>query len=172
MPPLKVCCLEAPRMNLFKESNSSFRSTVSLGNNTKKSVSFDDNVLPYETIHVNDFTDEEYHAYWLTSDEFLMIMDMAEINIKLMQLGEKQNDTTICYRGLEGRTPKANARYGDKYYDIVASILNEQDYQQLCVFKDEEIIASLCRDKTQKCKDTASARARKDEYAAREYLMR
>ena len=176
MPPLGETLHPHPHMTLMNESNSSFRSTVSLGVDQKhrRSVSFDENVEIWEALHVNDFTDEEYESYWFSPEECNTIVDMIEITVQLMELGQDEGtDPNVCFRGLETRTAEGNAYYDTIYVDTVASVLDEQDYQRKKGWVDVERIALVCQEQSQAGKDYARLRAQDDCFeATKHYIIR
>lgn len=147
----------------FDESSSSLRSTLSLGLNKKPTVTFSEEVLVEETLHANNFTNEEYLSYWVSDEERNVILDMIEITVQLMELGQEEDeDANICYRGLETRTAQGNTYYDTMYQGTILSVLYEQDSQREHGFLDEERIALSSINQTQVCRDFALSRARYD----------
>jgi hypothetical protein len=126
-------------------------------------VAFCDEVAVKETIHVNDFTDEEYYLYWVTHVEQSVMSDMTDITTELMSIGAKEDGEHICFRGLEGKTQEATQEYTDKYMDIVYSVMQEQEYRLQDGSVDHVRIAELYREWTKPCKEIALQRARMDE---------
>lgn len=75
---------------------------------SRKVVSFDEMVRVRETLHINDFSVEEYSRCWITNDEQQVIHSMADITTELMVMGMVEDDGIgICYRGLECKTQRA-----------------------------------------------------------------
>ena len=90
-------------------------------------VTFNECVDVRETIHVNDFTDEEYQLYWISPSEQDVILNMADITAELMTIGAIEDDEHICFRGLEGKTPEGNQEYSDMYLNLVEALIIEQE---------------------------------------------
>jgi hypothetical protein len=176
MPPLGEACYQSHHhvVAFLNNSNNSFLSTESVGLNRKPPVTFNDDVVIEETLHVNDFTEEEYRSYWFTTEECNIIIDMIEITVELMEVGqEEDDDTNICYRGLESRTAEGNTYYNTVYEYTVLSVLDEQDNQRHHGLVDEERLALTCRAQTQMCKEFALSRARDDsQEAAKVHILR
>jgi len=181
MPPLgEVVYNGSSRLNLFGEERgcSSFRSTVSRGHSSRKdealSVTFCETVEIEETLHLDNFSEEEHSAYWMTGEEYNQIIDMADIQVELMQQGEPEDpDCFLYYRGLESRCTLANDAYEEMYFELVYALLYEQECQRDQGFYDSERIASLCSQFTQESQLLAREVADKDAIEARlEYQLR
>jgi hypothetical protein len=167
----------------FGDSNSSLHSTVTVNSPisatsgkrlrqhilVRRRVTFSDTVQVVETIHVNDFSDEEYSLYWISHDEQDVILNMADVTAELMSIGACEDDEHICFRGLEGKTPEANQEYSDKYINLIDAILYEQEQDRISGREmiDHERIAQLYGGWTQPCKEIAWHRALLDEHIAR-----
>jgi hypothetical protein len=141
---------------------------------TRRTVSFNENVDVKETIHVNDFTDEEYQLYWISHSEQDVIMNMAEITTELMAIGAFEDEEHICFRGLEGKTPEATLEYSDMYLNLVEALIYEQE---LCRASPDgrinyEHIAALYGEWTQTCKEIAWHRGQLDEHEVRQQCSR
>ena len=178
MPPLGEVCHGDTRLNFVGERGgcSSFRSTVSLGHNSKKegrpSITFCETVEVEETLHLNDFSEEEYQAYWISGEEFGQIIDMADIQAELMQQGEPEDpECFLCYRGLEGRSTTANETYEQVYFDMMYAVLYEQENQRELGYYDAESLAALCCDTTKECKLQALQKAQEDLIEAKSYYQ-
>ncbi|KAG7368076.1 hypothetical protein IV203_030819 [Nitzschia inconspicua] len=133
-------------------------------------VSFNDNVHVRETIHLNDFSDEEYAMYWITSEEQDVILNMANIIVELLGMGVAEDGEHICYRGLEDKTEQASQAYSEMYLSLVEAILQEQDQSRSATpdgVLDHDRIAALYQEWTFACKNVAWQRAQLDEYQAR-----
>lgn len=126
-----------------------------------------------ETIHLHDFTDEDYHMYWISHAEQSMILDMADMTTALWQMGAAEDlENHICYRGLEGKSPEAVEDYTERYLDLVQGVLWAQEN---CMDADGTInhdqIAELYQECTRQCQEVAWQRAQMDEYEACQYYM-
>ena len=125
------------------------------------SVSFNQMVIIYECIPIEDYTPEEIKASWFTSEEYKQIRESTKEDLKLMesdQLAESRQ------RGLENRTKQGMRRklyFRQKAYEAVFS---EIDYQYEEGILDEETIAGsyhfACRSSTVMALKTARKDAR------------
>jgi hypothetical protein len=167
----------APRMPILvdNESGNSFRSTISTGLNSNgktRSVSFNDSVEVVEILHVNDFTDDEYHDYWLEADACRIISEMVGITVDLMNLGGEEDSDIICFRGLEGKTTEGSALYAHKYHELVRSVLNEQDRQRRQRRRDSTKLAKVSSHFSRDCTKAAQRLGSQDESEANNCLVR
>jgi hypothetical protein len=159
------------------KSSTTTTTTTTTASTSHRRVSFNEYVNVKETIHVNDFTDEEYQLYWMSHSEQDVILNMADITAELMTIGAVEDDEHICFRGLEGKTPEGNQEYSDMYLHLVEALIIEQEqcktmmsHPQLQVVDVHEHIASLYREWTQSCKEIAWHRAQLDEQEVRQDL--
>jgi hypothetical protein len=130
-------------------------------------VSFDETIRVKETLHINDFSEEEYCMYWITSDEQVVILNMADITTELMCMGALEDGENICFRGLEGKTEQANQEYSEKYLGLINAIIMEQEQSSSNGTLDHDRIATLYQEWTCACKQLAWQRGQLDEYHAR-----
>jgi hypothetical protein len=177
--------------SLFGDSCSSLRSTITVNAGAAATSSSSSNIVPpstkttrrrdrtvnfcskvtvEETIHVNDFSDEEYYLYWITHNEQSVMMGMIDITTELMSIGASEDGEHICFRGLEGKTQQATQDYTDKYMDIVHAVMEEQQYRLQDGSVDHTRIAELYREWTKPCKEIALQRALMDRNEAQSYL--
>ena len=131
-------------------------------------VSFCETVVAGETLNIEDFTPQEYESYWVNNDEFKVRTRYANIAAELFDLFGKtqEEDGDTYYRGLENRTTVAIERYTEKYFAMILTVLNEQDFQKSLGFVDSERVAMACRPRTYLCQQEALLRAKLDELAA------
>jgi hypothetical protein len=175
MPPLGDSISVRDVVLLNDNSSSSLSSTLTrLRLDKKPAVSFTETVLVGTTINIRDMTEEEYQSYWMGSNEFRIRARSADISSELFEVMGKTHygDDYTCYRGLEARTTAAIDRYTDKYFDMILTVLDEQDLQRSLGFLDNERIATACRSKTYLCQQEALLRAMEDQLAAVASLLR
>jgi hypothetical protein len=124
-------------------------------------------VTVQETLHINDFTVEEYNLYWINNEEQDVILNMADITTELMTMGAFEDGQNLCFRGLEGRSSEANQEYSDKYLSLVEALVLEQEESRAGSAHgrlDHDHIAALYQVWTQSCKEVAWFRAQQDQY--------
>ena len=114
-------------------SSNTAASDVATGSNSKSSrrVRFNETVFVRATLHVDDYTDEEYDAAWFNKQECAQIKEDYSKTVALVQTGIKldEDDEEHCLRGLEPRTPRGYRRRRDNKYVGMCVVLDEQDRQ-------------------------------------------
>uniref|UniRef100_A0A7R9ZPG0 Uncharacterized protein n=1 Tax=Craspedostauros australis TaxID=1486917 RepID=A0A7R9ZPG0_9STRA len=129
----------------------------------RKSVRFAEHNEVHDTLHVNDFTDVEFSSSWLSDVDFQIITEMARITIELIELGESEDASPqLCFRGLRSRTWFAEEKLRRRHQNLVAVVLEEQDFQASRAICDHEYIAELCSMHTKDSVLRARARAEQD----------
>mmetsp|Transcript_123091 Transcript_123091/g.184099 ORF Transcript_123091/g.184099 Transcript_123091/m.184099 type:complete len:174 (+) Transcript_123091:169-690(+) len=166
-----------PRMPMLVdyESENSFQSTISTNNvngNNKRSIRFKGNVEVIEVLHANDFSDDEYHDYWLSAHEYRIISEMVDITVGLMNLGGEEDSDIICFRGLEGKTTESRVLYAHKYHELVQSVLNEQDRQRRRRRRGSSKLAKVSAHLSGDCRKTANKLGEQDALEARQCTIR
>ncbi len=91
----------------------------------KQSVSFLPSVLVYQTLHINDFTNEEIENTWYDADEMADIVNKC-VNMIASRDSMSSDD---CFRGLEVRTPEAQKKRTTHRFCAIDDVLGEQDSQ-------------------------------------------
>uniref|UniRef100_A0A7R9ZMR6 Uncharacterized protein n=1 Tax=Craspedostauros australis TaxID=1486917 RepID=A0A7R9ZMR6_9STRA len=96
--------------------------------NRKKSVSFNRRVRVKETLHLNNYTDAEIDACWLSKQESMHIRQ--DIANTLRQ--HHQHNGGVSYsdiRGLECRTKQGSEQRRRDRNESISAVLDEQDLQ-------------------------------------------
>jgi len=99
-------------------SSSTFSLTVS---KRTPNVSFSPIVYVGTTLHLHEFSDEEYSRCWVSSEEYEQQKRFADLASELYELfglltrASSNDDDGVCVRGLEWRTPTAVATYSQLY---------------------------------------------------------
>lgn len=122
---------------------------------TKKSVSFHEKVRCTATLHVNDYTDEEYVNSWYQKHEFREIRREIANTIQLYEAGAIQGDSTkFCLQGVENKMAMQAQRKRDSKMMAWSAVLDAQT----SFFGDADMIASAYSEAVQL--SAADARAR------------
>jgi hypothetical protein len=151
----------------------------------KKSVTFHGAVRVYPHLHINDITPFEWSQSWYNDEEISEIKSECTLTVNLVKSGhismnddDENNDSssqswsTLCFRGLEFRTPEgAQCRRENKYMGW-DRVLEEQDAQYARGVFDADAIAQKYNEVSFHCQAQAHAQALEDArvvfYAMRE----
>jgi hypothetical protein len=97
----------------------------------QRSVSFNDAVLGIDTLHVNNYTDEEVFNTWFTQREYKEMK--REIKVTVAMIENKSNfaeGVNFSSRGLEDKTADTIVQKVEHRYFAMDAVLDEQDRQQ------------------------------------------
>lgn len=127
-------------------------------------VSFNPDVYVQETLHINDFYEEEIsNAYWSKSDYQMMKKNMA-ITVRQLELGTYSGDSDQqCLRGLEYRHRKGSQLRMLNKLSGLASVLDEQERQRIHGEEDDEKIANIYFGANMHCRMAACKSALSDQ---------
>ena len=123
------------RCSALSTSSTSTASTcsTSLSSSSSKSVQFNGTVRVRTTLHIDDYTDEEYEQCWLNAEEVAAIKAENAETVALANTGDDINQLLqqqgLSMRGLEGRTTKGTRRRHDNKYAGLTAVMDEQDRQ-------------------------------------------
>jgi hypothetical protein len=135
----------------------------------EKLVQFFPIVEMHETLHVNDYTDEEVAVVWYSERDFAYMGADPRLVLELFECGVypgDDDDQQLCLRGLEGRTKQgARERRYNKGLGRTA-VLREQSLQECDSRHDPEAIAREYALATKHCSAAALEVGRMDEWHA------
>lgn len=124
---------------------------------SRRTIQFSALVTVCETIHLNDFTQDEKHACWYQRDQFVAIREQAQDTLDLWESGELTGDALLSVRGLENFTDDGAASADMNYYHATVAVLHEQELTD-----DWQAIARSYRKATLRCRFPARQRALQD----------
>ncbi len=78
----------------------------------EKRVDFDPACRMRYTIHVDDYTDEEYHACWYTPEELAQMKESLLQTLHRLERKEKVDEVNDTFRGLETQTKNGKRNKG------------------------------------------------------------
>jgi hypothetical protein len=138
----------------------------------KKKVTWCKRVRKTEIRHINDFTDTEKRAIWMTVEDYESAKAMAKTTVTMIMNGEKfrDDDPDYCARGLEFRTKAGSKARCRNKLRTRSAVLNEQDLQRDEGFFDPEFISMVSMDQSVRCRHGARGRAFNDAKCIKAYL--
>jgi hypothetical protein len=114
----------------------------------KKTVNFYGAVRVYPHLHINDVTAVEWSKAWYNEEEIAEIKAECTLTVNLVKsghlssIGDDCNEwSTLCFRGLEFRTPEGAQRRRENKYMAWDRVLEEQDAQYASGVFDADSIA-------------------------------
>lgn len=146
--------------------------TVAAKNASRRKIRWSSQVRVQEIRHVNNMSETEREAVWMSPIDYKMIKNMAKTTVLMMMAGEyiDDEDPHFCTRGLEFRTRKGNKVRSANKLIARSAVLNEQDLQRDEGFHDPEFIAMAAMDVSYECRDQARERGVQDAEAVKTYL--
>jgi hypothetical protein len=122
----------------------------------RRRVVFNRDVYVQETIHVNDYSDDEMDATWYTRDDFKNQKAEFAITVRMLATNRYSGDDDIhCARGLEYRHREgAKERQKNKLNGLM-SVLEEQERQQLVGEENDEKISQAYVQANYHCRHAA-----------------
>mmetsp|Transcript_36516 Transcript_36516/g.51618 ORF Transcript_36516/g.51618 Transcript_36516/m.51618 type:complete len:223 (+) Transcript_36516:87-755(+) len=125
-------------------------------------VSFHMTVSVRPSLHVNDFTDEEYFNSWYSPDEMAdMKADIAP-TLRMVKNGMNQLPPHMTLRGLEFRSRTGAMKRRTNKTSAMMAVLNEQELQLSQGYWDPEQIRKQYLSTSQACQKEAYARGLDD----------
>lgn len=154
-------------------SVSAASSTPSLKNLRRRKIRWSGQVRVQEIRHINNMTESEREAVWMSPQDYKMIKNVAKTTVLMMMAGESisDSDPDFCTRGLEFRTRKGNKIRSANKLRARSAVLNEQDLQREEGFHDPEFIAMASLDVSFECREQAQKRGEQDAHSIRSYVM-
>jgi len=141
-------------------------------NERRIKIRWSGHVRVQEVRHLNNISEHEKEAVWMSAIDYKMIRSMAKSTVIMIMSGEHigDDDPDYCTRGLECRT-----RAGSKVRNINkmrnrSAVLNEQDLQLEEGFYDPQLIAMASMDESFDCKEEGEKRAERDTICIRSYI--
>ena len=120
-----------------------------------KSVSFDYQVRVRKALHINDFSEQEIQATWLSRDDLMRIRQEIDFTVDLIEKGADIDEETYSRRGLEFRTRLgAHMRLENKECARDA-VLSEQEFQKDEGYSDDEELATVYSETSYRCQVAA-----------------
>jgi hypothetical protein len=139
----------------------------------EKRVTFCMTAIIVDTLHVKDYTTEEWRATWYTAQEMNglkkkrrdVLRRMDQLN-KDWDVYDGTDDGDECFRGLEGKTQLIRRRRHVEHKAAAAAVLDEQDEQYSRGLLDHSYIAYLYEMHTRHNMERARQRGERDAKAA------
>ena len=141
-------------------------------NVSRRKIRWSGQVRVQEIRHVNNMSEAEREAVWMSPIDYKMIKSMAKTTVLMMMSGEHidDDDPDFCTRGLEFRTRRGNKIRSANKLRAKSAVLNEQDLQRDEGFHDPEFIAMASLDVSYECREQAQKRGEQDAQAILTYI--
>ena len=133
----------------------------------KRSVSFHGRVRCRNSIHLNDFSDDEIDACWYSDTEYSNMEEEIRFLSTLIDQGQLElEDSSYCLRGAESHTALQSSRRHEVKLAVVGEVIREQALQWAEGSSDPEYIAHVSQIKSIQSLEYARRMALEDELAA------
>ena len=154
-----------------------------------KSVSFYPDCTVMNTLHLNDYTDQEMRDCWYSYTELKHIRKEARTTVRYLLSGgddksvassssltsssssslcNESQEEEHCARGLEYCSPQLRELRIQVKIVAREAVLDEQEYQSLVGVVDPERLSKVYKDQTAESKHAAALLGKSDEYVARQ----
>mmetsp|Transcript_112426 Transcript_112426/g.157635 ORF Transcript_112426/g.157635 Transcript_112426/m.157635 type:complete len:207 (-) Transcript_112426:120-740(-) len=124
----------------------------SVANQTKeRSISFSDQKVVHEILHIDDFDDDEIDACWYFEEEYLAMKQDVDDTLSQIKENRPVDEIRQSLRGIEGKV-ESEDREGKKYAQIasILAVLTEQEsFRNRLQHPDEGILSIVYRRYTQ-----------------------
>ncbi|KAL3909541.1 MAG: hypothetical protein SGILL_008045 [Bacillariaceae sp.] len=153
-------------------SNDAHPETIKRVSCDKKSVRFNKMVRVFPVLHLQNYTDEEKQASFLSEDEMAEIKAKLRVNAKMMNKGDASSNDGIhhCVRGIEHFAPEEAASRRGRRQTAIYVVIDEQEYQWERNDIDEDQLAFVYRDLNATSVAIAKAMADQDESFVRQHV--
>ena len=118
-------------------------------------VSFADDDVVHDHIHIADYTYEERRLAWYSPDDIKTIKAHVLAEATMMARGHPETQDVVCYRGLEYKTKQAALQRRHTRIDAKAAVLLEQEMQREDEIFDEQAVADAYYEVTQASQEKA-----------------
>ena len=137
----------------------------------KKNVAFADLVYIRTTLHINDYSDDEYETTWYKRADYQQFKRSFSKTVRVGNAVDEAGEEH-CMRGLEFRTPKGLRRRRDNKFVGKCAVLDQQDRMLATEGKrNDEALGKGYRTVTRHCQNEARAVALKDQLEALHVYM-
>jgi len=108
----------------------------------KKSVSFNQSVKVYLTLHIRDYTHQQICDTWYSAEEQATRISNIHADLKMAELGIHHDQPSFCTRGLEYFTRSEHERRQQRRRDAFDTVLRIQGLQKLLGYRDDTSLAN------------------------------
>jgi hypothetical protein len=121
-----------------------------------KSLTFAPKIRVRNSLHINEFTDEEVAASYYHKEEMHRVRLELKSTVQMFQVGALETDTPhFTKRGTEQRTPEAVQRRSRNKQMAAYAVFDEQEDQWDDGVLDPEVIASIYQAASSHCQVAA-----------------
>jgi hypothetical protein len=128
----------------------------------QRRVSFGGNDTTHEVLHRNDYTPEEITSTWFDRVDLRQMKDATKIEARLLEKGVLTEGDDVTVRGLESRTRHGAQRKRANKMNAYSAVFMELDTQFDLGLYDEDAIADVYYEYSEKCQAEAQTLAARD----------
>jgi hypothetical protein len=167
--------INSPFMDLSTESIATTDAATTKSLSKRKRVRFVSTASFVETLHINNYTTEEFRNTWYSRDEYSRISKELKESLALQESGPCSEDTVgndnFCLRGLEAKTEIGFLRRKRNKRNGMQAVLVEQENQLKDNLYDTKAIAMAYHFMTKHCVTLARELGIADELDAAEIYL-
>lgn len=127
-------------------------------------IRFNTRVAVKETIHVNEYTDEELFLTWYRKSDFSKMKTSYAYIVQLLGAGRYQGDTDeMTSRGLEYRHREGAMKRKANKLNALYAVLDEQERQWSSGYESDETLRNIYLQHSTHCRHAAHAMGQRDE---------
>jgi hypothetical protein len=142
----------------------------------RRSVLFNPVVKNRRITHLNDISEEEKEATWISPDSYAAIKKRCMVTVKKMmrnQLTQEDLQSELhSTRGLEGKTRQGAQRRRENKLDAISAVMEEQNLQWGEEVDDQEAITEVYCVYSYPCSQSAHQVGLDDHAAVQDYLFK
>lgn len=147
-----------------KEESQSQQQTPPPQPRSGRRIRFNSRVAVKETIHVNEYTDEEIFRAWYRKADFSKMKTSYAYIVQLLAAGRYQGDTDdMTSRGLEYRHREGAMKRKANKLNALYAVLDEQERQWSSGYENDETLRNVYLQHSTHCRHNAHAMGQKDE---------
>jgi hypothetical protein len=130
-------------------------------------VTFSPAVNVRYTLHINDYSDDEFDACWFSDEDYSTMVNVIKCTINMIEKKVLIDEVNFSRRGIEGRTKEATVLCWESRLTALNAVLDEQQIQLAEGAHDDELLAIAYEECIYRSKITAYFTGIADEHFAR-----
>jgi hypothetical protein len=133
----------------------------------ERSVTFFPGVNVRRTLHINDFSDDEFDACWFSNEDYNTMKKVVKRTVSMIEKKVMIDEVNFSQRGIEGRTKEATVLRLGSRLTVLDAVLDEQQIQLAKGARDDELLAMAYAECINRSKITAYLKGIADEQFTR-----
>jgi hypothetical protein len=140
---------------------------MSLEPKPERSVTFSPTVYVRQTLHNNDYSDDEFEACWFSDEDYSTMKKVIKYTVNMIENKVLIDEVNFSRRGIEGRTKEATVLRWEGRLTALDAVLDEQQIQLAKGARDDERLAIVYAECIYRSKMSAYLTGIADEQFAR-----